>query len=550
MFLALSLSLAIAAGQLVTPRPGAAPLRDDVKGTAVIRGRVVAADTGKPLRRAQVRISAPELPQGRTTSTTAQGVFVIRELPAGRYTVSVTRGGFLAMQYGQRRPGEPPRPLQVEDGQTLERVDFALPRAGTISGRITDEAGEAFAGVSVWPLQPQFFRGRRRLVPIVSSGITDDTGQYRVVGVPPGEYLVVATTRETWKTGGEKKEVLGYAPSFYPGVPAADAQRVKVGVAQQVSGIDFSLAPLRAATLSGTATASDGTPLVGRSVSVNQEVAGTGFSMNSSVAGAKVSGDGTWTVRDLPPGEYQLEISNVERGRAAESAFMAITVHGVDIEGIALVTDGGGTVAGQVLTEDGSPLPGATRLRVSAQRTQVDRSPFFMPGSDDNGMVGADGTFVFTGLVGPAIVRAGPLPAGWAIRSIDVNGAEHVDTPIEIKGGRRADGVRIVLTNRFPTLSGRVTDDRGQPADGTVLLFAADASKWLEAAGTTRSARPDQSGIYRFESVRPGEYYLVALEYVQQWQIADPEFLDDLRGRATRVTLGDTGAEVIDLKLR
>jgi hypothetical protein len=50
--------------------------------------------------------------------------------------------------------------------------------------------------------------------------------------------------------------------------------------------------------------------------------------------------------------------------------------------------------------------------------------------------------------------------------------------------------------------------------------------------------------------VRPGEYYLVALEYVQQWQIADPEFLDDLRGRATRVTLGDTGAEVIDVKLR
>lgn len=116
--------------------------------------------------------------------------------------------------------------------------------------------------------------------------------------------------------------------------------------------------------------------------------------------------------------------------------------------------------------------------------------------------------------------------------------------------GRVVDGARIVVTNRFPTLSGRVTDDQGRPAEGTVVLFVTDSSKWLEAAGTARSTRPDQSGIYRFVSVRPGEYHLVALDAVQQWQIADPEFLQDLRDRATRVTLGEREAEVIDLRLR
>ncbi len=551
MFRILCVSAVILATQVAPQRTPAGPPRDEVKGTAVIRGRVVTADTGRPLRRAQIRLSAPELPQGRTASTNAKGVFVIRDLPAGRYTINVTRSGFLPMQYGQRRPGEPPRPVHLKEGQTLERLDFALPRAGTISGRITDEAGEPFAGVSVWPMQPQYFRGRRRLVPIVSRGTTDDSGQYRIVGIPPGEYLVMATTRETWKTGGEKQEVFGYAPSYYPSVPSAsDAQRVKVGVAQELSSIDFSLTPLRTATLSGTATAADGTPLVGRSVSLNQEFAGPDFSMNSGLSGAKVAADGTWTIRDLPPGEYQLEIRTVDRERPAESAFLPIVVQGVDIEGIALVTDAGGTLAGQVVTEDGSALPGSARLRVTAQPTLPDRRPYMMVAGEDSGVVGADGTFEFKSLIGPAIVRVGPLPSGWAIRSIDVNGEEHVDTPIEIKGGRRVDGARIVVTNRFPTLSGRVTDDQGKPVEGTVVLFVTDSSKWLEAAGTARSTRPDQDGIYRFEAVRPGEYHLVALDYVQQWQIADPEFLADLRDRATRVTLSEKEAEVIDLRLR
>src|SRR5712691_11333632 len=59
-------------------------------GTAVIRGRVFAADTGKPLRRARVNVFAPELGgENRTTSTNAEGRYELKDLPAGRYTVGV-----------------------------------------------------------------------------------------------------------------------------------------------------------------------------------------------------------------------------------------------------------------------------------------------------------------------------------------------------------------------------------------------------------------------------------------------------------------------------
>src|SRR5437867_874726 len=56
-------------------------------GTAIVRGRVVAADTGQPLRRAQVRFMAAELRENRLATTDVDGRYEIKELPAARYTI-------------------------------------------------------------------------------------------------------------------------------------------------------------------------------------------------------------------------------------------------------------------------------------------------------------------------------------------------------------------------------------------------------------------------------------------------------------------------------
>jgi protocatechuate 3,4-dioxygenase beta subunit len=118
-------------------------------GTAIIRGRVLAADTGKPLRRARIQLTAPELAGApRNTSTDADGRYEFMELPAGRFTIRVTRSGYLSLAYGQRRPREAAKPLQLADQEVLERVDVALPRMAVISGRIVDEMGDPIEGVN------------------------------------------------------------------------------------------------------------------------------------------------------------------------------------------------------------------------------------------------------------------------------------------------------------------------------------------------------------------------------------------------------------------
>ena len=59
--------------------------------------RVLAADTGEPLRKAQVRATSAELRENRLAATDANGVDQIREVPAGRYQLTASKGSFVQL---------------------------------------------------------------------------------------------------------------------------------------------------------------------------------------------------------------------------------------------------------------------------------------------------------------------------------------------------------------------------------------------------------------------------------------------------------------------
>lgn len=547
------LILGLVLAQAVTPGPPQrpAPSSQEAAGTAVIRGRVTAADTGRPLRRARVTVSGQTTTTAapRATSTNVRGEYEVKNLPAGRYTVRVQRSGYLPMSHGQRRSNDLARPLDVADGQAFDKIDFALPRAGIISGRVIDETGEAVAGVIVWPMRQEYFRGRRRLVPAVSDARTDDTGHYRILNVLPGEYFVMALLRETWTAGPERK-AFGYAPTFFPGMARpAEASRVKVGIGEETANTDFALVAMPAATLSGMASAADGTPLAGARVSLSLDLMGPQGGMSMSAGGATVAADGSWRMRGIAAGEYQLEVSSQEPNRPPARASMTILLQGQDLDGITLVADPGGTVTGEIVTESGEALPSSpTRLRVTAESIAPDARPFGVLASDDNGAVSTDGRFTLTGVAGRSVLRLQPLPRGWVVKRIEADGRDLSAAPLEVRGGQTMT-TKVVITNRFPAVSGRITDERGNAAEGSVLLFPTDPEGWFDSA-LLRLARPDQTGVFRLESVRPGDYLVVALEAVEAWQIQDPEFLENLRGVATAVTVLEGQPQQLELKIR
>jgi hypothetical protein len=96
-------------------------------------------------------------------------------------------------------------------------------------------------------------------------------------------------------------------------------------------------------------------------------------------------------------------------------------------------------------------------------------------------------------------------------------------------------------------VSGQASGAKGA-ATGPVLLVPADTSRWWEASGALQKARPDATGQYRFDSVRPGSYLLVAIEQMQPWQLYDPEFLEAFREKATKITV-ESDPLTIDLRV-
>src|SRR3954468_430006 len=530
-----------------TPPRDATP---EKRGTGVIRGRILNAE-GRPLRRVQLRLNGEPIPDGRTTSTNGTGRFEITELPAGRYTLNASRAGYLGLSFGQSRPGEVGRPIELGDGQVFATADFVLQHTALISGHIFDEAGEPLAGAQVLTLQMRFFNGRRRLTPVRGNTFSDDTGQFRLSGLEPGDYYVQASSRETWEGDPPEKQMLGFLPTYYPAsATPTDAQRVRVRAGQEAS-IDISLIPGKVGKVSGTVFNSQGAPLVGETVSLSYEVRGEGFMMMSSGQSTKINPDGTFVFRNVAPAEYHLNVRTAATAdRPAEVANVIVSVVGGDTEGINVTASAGGTVTGRVMVEGDAALP-SPLSKMSVRALPVDRDTAVnFGGMPDNGRVRDDGTFELKSVFGSTRLAVAPLAEGWAIRQIDQAGKDYTIQPVETSG-QTLDGFTIILTNRFPAISGTLRDAKGVAVpEGTAILFPDESSLWVEDLRTVRTARVDQSGVFTIKGIRPGNYLCVAAVGVANNQWNDPEYLDSLRQDALRVTVKEGEDQRLDLTIK
>ena len=533
------------------PRDGAAAPQ---KGTGIVRGRVVAAEGGRPLRRARITLTGegggPD--SRRLTSTSLDGRYEFKDLPAGRYRVSVQRGGYLPLDYGQRRPGEQGRPVQLADAQTLENVDFHLPRMGIITGRVTDEDGEPVEGVTIAATRSLFYEGQRRLVPVVMTD-TDDAGEYRIAKLPPGTYYVMATTKDTWTVTERGKEtVFGYLPTFLPGVAVASSARaVKVAIGQSVAGADLALVPGRAAKVAGIALDSQGRPFA--RVSLSEEIRGLNFASFRGGPSGAVAADGSFSILNVPPGTYTAQAVRLPGDNSGEPevALMQLVVDGTDLDNIVLSGSKGGTVSGRVSSETG-PLP-AKGVRVAVAETlRGQPSPALLGtfrSSRNPAEIGAEGEFTATNVYGRVRFQV-TVPEGWMLRSVTHDTRDLTDGSLELGSGETVSGVEVQITNRVTSVAGQVLDAKSAPVgDATVLVFAKSAEKWFESSRWVRAARPDQQGKWQLKALPPGEYLAIALDYVEDGAWNDPEYLEALRASAETVTLPEGGSETVSLKL-
>ena len=422
--------------------------------TGLIAGRVLAADTGRPVKRARVFASAAELPGGRGVLTDDMGVFQLVELPAGRYTLSVSKSGFVSLSYGQRRPLQAGTPLQLADGQEMKDIDFRLPRGSVIAGHVYDETGDPMPGVMVRVLRYQYQQGDRRLAP-AGTAQTDDQGQYRVWGLMPGDYYVDAQSRINLPFGGpagrgggaggrgggpggrgggaaaaiaglvgavaggnaallfqpEDENQKAYAPTYFPGVTSInEAQPITLALSQTAADIDFGLQLVHVARVTGHVTDPDGTSTWSGNVSLVAENTaggrGGGFGMNY---GSRIQWDGTFEISNVPPGRYTLQARGNDND-APQFASQPLTVGDSDIE-VSVLLGNSATITGTIVFPPSqTQLPDFSNMRVSAPSTGNSI------GGQAQGRVDKDGKFTISGVqAGMHLIRPGGQLRGWTL---------------------------------------------------------------------------------------------------------------------------------------
>ena len=181
-----------------------------------ISGKVTELDEVTPIVGASVNVR--HTATGRTVfgdTTGATGAYEITSLPPGTYTVRASVRGRAIQHYNGQTTHEAGTPVVVGAGEVRSDKNFALsPLVGSLSGRVTGADGTTpIESASVDVLDASTGG-------LVSGGITNASGDFSVLDLPPGAYKVRAVN------------ALGHADRFYlagqPGTPGIDLASVVV----------------------------------------------------------------------------------------------------------------------------------------------------------------------------------------------------------------------------------------------------------------------------------------------------------------------------------
>jgi protocatechuate 3,4-dioxygenase beta subunit len=213
---------------------------------------VVRAHDGTPVPDADVVVQ-PKGPGtnpwfgGESTLAREDGTFEIASLAPGPYEVTASASG---------QPGnqEDPVPVEIVAGKTAD-VEVKLGAGGVIAGAVIDEDGAPVGQVNVRA------QGTGRWSSWGQEGTqTLDDGTFRLEGVTPGEYRVVASRERFW--GGELR-----APGKTDDDDAGEKAKVKAGETAHVKLVVES----QSGKLRGRVVDGNGAPVIDAFVDAERE---------------------------------------------------------------------------------------------------------------------------------------------------------------------------------------------------------------------------------------------------------------------------------------
>ncbi|MGA9770834.1 MAG: carboxypeptidase-like regulatory domain-containing protein [Blastocatellia bacterium] len=471
---------------------------------------------GKPAQGVKViAFKGEHLFQGEpaaTARTDQSGHFQLSNLPSDRYHIMPIAPAFIASE--QADPNLPGQVVPLADGETIEGLDFALVRGGVITGRITDEDGQPLTGETVTLIQLDSNGQKRplyyfRLYTLYEFSISDDQGNYRIFGLPPGRYLV--SVGETTDNGGSRIGTSSYhSITYYPGVmDESKAGIVGLDAGAVATGIDIVLGhKIKAYSASGRIiNANTGKPASDAQLGYGIMHEGGG-SFNTEM---RADARGNFRLDGLLPGSfYVMAIPGAESGLYSNVA--SFQIKDQDITGLEIKIRTGSSISGAVAVEgttDPDVIAKLSRLKLWASVS----SPDIIRDAQTSkiGAVSADGGFQIAGLH-PGKVSVGiinnPESKGFFISRVERGGVEYANG-IEVRPDENVNGVRVILGYASGRIRGLVKIQGGKlPADTKISVFV------RRVGGPDVQSFPnievDPNGRFLIEALLTGEYEISA----------------------------------------
>ena len=499
--------------------------------SGTLSGRIT-GDDGRPVSDAVVLAYGAYAPStARGASTDAAGRFQINDLPPGIYILRATAPGYVVNQSETQNPWEP---RYYRPG---ESVQLTLVKGGVITGTVTGADGEPMVSTFVRAMRVRDAQGRR-LPPIYGFGgawrMTDDRGIYRIYGLEPGTYLVVAGGSYGYmgSVGGNENDT----PIFYPSSTRDTATEVPVRSSEESAGIDIRYRSERGHSVSGTVLAQiDPGTRFGINLILTRASTGIFESATFVTDFTKRS----FSFSGISDGEYELTAQGSIGGRnnieMLASEPRRVVVRGSDVTGLQVQLAPLASISGRVTleAEKDEACPAGTVASVFPEtllivRREIESKERLQPPSFSTGgsVPNAQGEFLIRNL-SAGVFRLTVRPPGedWYVRSLVLPQVARAAAPaaqaakgkpalapgtFSLKTSERVSGIAVTLSQGAASVRGRVgapAEAGGLPPNLRVYLVpqererADDPLRYSEASVSN-------DGSFTLANLAPGRYWL------------------------------------------
>ena len=495
--------------------------------TGAITGRVINS-VGDPLPGAVISASAiGSVRVSQTAKADANGNFKIDGLPVSVYRVFAGMPGYALSL--------PPSLSSQTFYHVGDTVTLTLRKGGVITGKVSGPNGPLIAA-GVFAIRVRDEAGKRLPTPFTArERATDDRGIYRLYGLAPGSYLVLAARPRIGRISPTPYD--NDMPTYFPSSPRDTAAEIIVGEGEEIT------ADIQYRAESGRAVSGQVLGVGDSQYLRNVTVTLVDIHDRTAVFSVGVStyDNFNFVFTGVPDGEYELSaFQYLETRTELRSAPRRVTLNGSDVSAANLTLAKQAAIEGRLVFESDAKNNCGKRRETAPQETVVFGRRYEPDNETDDktrrrndvsagvaNQVSMDtgdetGRFVLRNLR-PGTHRIDPQApsSGWYLRSITIDPttppARATVTPsrdsITIRAAETVSGLRVTFAEGAARIRGVVTAPEGQRLPASMFIYLVPAEK----DGAANLFRFFESPVasdasFAFDNVTPGEYLIVALK--------------------------------------